>query len=472
MALLCGPLVRSQSFDEYKKKSQGQFNSYKQQTEASMNQYRDKINREFSAMLGRPWQLQEAKPSMENPLKAVPPVPVPDKAAEGGKSTESHYKTASLPKAAPPQKSGDALPPINRGKDVQAQVIRFTFMHAPCTVHVGKRITLASNKASALAAAWDGMSSPAYYALAADFMSLVEKFSLCDWATVNLADEIAFQVCGSRTSAESVLLQVWLLSQAGLQARMAKDEQGNLRKAVAVDKMLFDCPAFFCEETLYYIIDRLPIRKAEIQPCRFPGTRPLSMAFSNPADVPGKTVSGQHSPVDETRISFFETCPDFCDEGQPLTAFYYHAAVPLSANARNKFYPVLKEHTANLSDAAAANFLLSFIQKYFPYREDGKVWQKERYFYAEETLYYEFSDCEDRAVLYTRLVRDLLGLKTALVYYPGHLAAAVCFKENVPGDATIVEGKRYVICDPTYIGVGIGREMTIVDRSKAVVIPL
>lgn len=472
MALLCGPQVRAQSFDEYKKKSQAQFNSYKQQTEASLNQYRDKINREFSAMLGRPWQLQAAKPSQKNPLKEVPPVPIPEKAAEGGTPTESHYKTASLPKDAPHQKSGDALPPINRERDVQTQEVRFTFMQVPCAVHIGKRITLTADKTSAIAAAWESMSSPAYYALAADFMSLREKFSLCDWATMNLAEEIAFQICGSRTSAESVLLQVWLLSQVGLQARMAKDEQGNLRKAVAVDKMLFDCPTFFCEETPYYITDGRTIRKAEIQPCRFPGTRPLSMAFSIPADVPGKTISGEHSPVDETRIGFFESCPNFCDEGQPLTAFYYHASVHLSKNARNKLYPVLKEHIANLSDADAANFLLSFIQKFFHYREDGKVWQKERYFYAEETLFYEFSDCEDRAILYTRLVRDLLGLKTALVYYPGHLAAAVCFKENVPGDATIVEGKRYVICDPTYIGVGIGREMTIVDRSKAVVIPL
>ena len=34
-------------------------------------------------------------------------------------------------------------------------------------------------------------------------------------------------------------------------------------------------------------------------------------------------------------------------------------------------------------------------------------------------------NCEDRAILFTRIVRDLLGLKCILIYYPGHLASAV-----------------------------------------------
>ena len=34
-------------------------------------------------------------------------------------------------------------------------------------------------------------------------------------------------------------------------------------------------------------------------------------------------------------------------------------------------------------------------------------------------------NCEDRAILFTRIVRDLLGLKFILIYYPGHLASAV-----------------------------------------------
>lgn len=71
-----------------------------------------------------------------------------------------------------------------------------------------------------------------------------------------------------------------------------------------------------------------------------------------------------------------------------------------------------------------------------------------------------------------RLVRDLLGLKTALVYYPGHLASAVCFTENVTGDYLLVGDNIYLICDPTYINVSVGEAMPNMDNKKAKVILL
>ena len=196
------------------------------------------------------------------------------------------------------------------------------------------------------------------------------------------------------------------------------------------------------------------------------------MAFTAPGKLSERIVRGERSSVDERRILIYSGYPDFCDEGSPLSCFYYYARVPLSDSAKNQLYPGLRERIKGLAKPEAAGVLLSYIQREFPYREDEKVWKRERYFYAEETLYYPFSDCEDRAILYTWLVRDLLQLPTALVYYPGHLAAAVCFGEPVPGDATLVEGKRYLICDPTYIGAGVGREMPTVDTSRARVIPL
>lgn len=74
-------------------------------------------------------------------------------------------------------------------------------------------------------------------------------------------------------------------------------------------------------------------------------------------------------------------------------------------------------------------------------------------------FFHPYSDCEDRAILYAVLVRDLLGLKTVLLHYPGHLAAAVRFDEEVTGDYMLIDGARYTVCDPTYIGADIGMAM-------------
>mgnify|MGYP007111988516 FL=1 len=50
------------------------------------------------------------------------------------------------------------------------------------------------------------------------------------------------------------------------------------------------------------------------------------------------------------------------------------------------------------------NILLAFIQKAIPYKTDQEQFGKERYMFAEESLFYPYSDCEDRTVLLGQLV--------------------------------------------------------------------
>jgi hypothetical protein len=105
---------------------------------------------------------------------------------------------------------------------------------------------------------------------------------------------------------------------------------------------------------------------------------------------------------------------------------------------------------------------------YFQYTLDENVWDFDRPFFGEETLFYPWCDCEDRAILFSHLVRDIVGLDVALVYYPGHLATAVAFTEPVNGDAYIAkDGRRYTVCDPTILGGDIGETMDIVEGKPA-----
>lgn len=100
------------------------------------------------------------------------------------------------------------------------------------------------------------------------------------------------------------------------------------------------------------------------------------------------------------------------------------------------------------------------------------VWGQDRAFFAEETLYYPYCDCEDRSILFSRLVRDLVGLDVALVYYPGHLATAVRFNEAVEGEGLIINGDKFIVCDPTYIGAPVGVQMPDLeyDKTQAIVL--
>ena len=129
--------------------------------------------------------------------------------------------------------------------------------------------------------------------------------------------------------------------------------------------------------------------------------------------------------------------------------------------------------TGGKSEAEAVGSLLNLVQTGLEYKFDKEVWGVEdRAFFAEETLFYPYCDCEDRAILLTRFVRDLLGLECVLIYYPGHMACAVHFSEPVDGDYYTYGEKDFTVCDPTYIGAPIGRQMPDFADKEATLIPI
>ena len=134
-----------------------------------------------------------------------------------------------------------------------------------------------------------------------------------------------------------------------------------------------------------------------------------------------------------------------------------HYKAPMSEDLRKQLYDALKKEIAGKSQKDAANILINFVQTAFEYKTDGDQFGYEKPFFLDETFYYPFCDCEDRAMLFSTLVRDLMGLETVLLDYPKHIASAVRFTEDIKGDALeFKDGSVYLICDPTYIGATIG----------------
>ena len=171
-------------------------------------------------------------------------------------------------------------------------------------------------------------------------------------------------------------------------------------------------------------------------------------------------------------INFYKNYPRPYKRDNKYSHWSFYANTPLSKDVKARIYPTLIENIKGKSQQEAANIIINFVQTAFEYKTDDEAWGRERAFFPEETLFYPYSDCEDRAILFTRIVRDLLGLECALLYYPGHLASAVAFDENIPGDYIIVNDTRYLVCDPTYINAPIGMTMPDMDNGEAVVILL
>ena len=171
-------------------------------------------------------------------------------------------------------------------------------------------------------------------------------------------------------------------------------------------------------------------------------------------------------------MDFFDTYPPSCINDNFMTRWAMYANTPMDETVKESLYPALRANIAGLSEKDAMERLLNWVQTGFVYEYDDKVWGHDRAFFAEETLFYPYCDCEDRSIMLSRLVRDLLGLKCILIYYPGHLAMAVNFHENVRGDYIQLKDQKYVVCDPTYINASVGMTMPNMDNSSATVILL
>jgi uncharacterized lipoprotein YehR (DUF1307 family) len=147
-------------------------------------------------------------------------------------------------------------------------------------------------------------------------------------------------------------------------------------------------------------------------------------------------------------VSFFEYYPQVNYE------VYFNA--PSSPAMSRSLLPQLAKIIQGKSETEAVNILLRFVQTAFQYKVDAEQFGREKPFFPDEILYYPYSNCKDRAIVFASLVTHLLDYKVIGLQYPDHVATAVKFQGQIKGDAVVYQGKEFVICDPTYINANIG----------------
>ena len=145
----------------------------------------------------------------------------------------------------------------------------------------------------------------------------------------------------------------------------------------------------------------------------------------------------------------------------PMTVFPIYFASPISIEAQRVLNNKLNEIKSQYTPIQFIDIILNFVQTAFEYKTDEQQFGYEKYFYPEEVLGYPYSDCEDRSALFAWLVTNYTNAKVVGLQYEGHLATAVYFGENtnIQGDVFSYGGKKYYVCDPTYINASIGMTM-------------
>lgn len=146
-----------------------------------------------------------------------------------------------------------------------------------------------------------------------------------------------------------------------------------------------------------------------------------------------------------------------------IPMLYRYPQMQMDGYARSNVQPKLRsdltrqiqEQLGTLGDGADVEELLQFTQHAFAYATDQEYHGFEKPYFLEESLYFPRNDCEDRAIFYSYFLHNALGKKAQLIQYPGHEAATVKLDE-ADGTAYLINGEKYYISDPTYIGAHTG----------------
>ncbi len=485
-ALIPYGINAQKSYEEFQKKVNAEYSSFKTSNEKEFEDFRNKINAEYANMVKKAWKELNAIKGTPKPDddKPIPPIIYPEEDKNKLIKDNSKPFEEIIPIVKPQPQPEPVVPIIyDSPKPVVETYFQFKFYNTSLKVRLNDshRFSVNSCKKKDIAKIWSKLSGNNYNSVINDCLGIRSQIKLCDWAYLLMLRDLCDSFFNGHCN-ESVLLTAFLYCQSGYKMRLAHSN-GQLFLLYASKNLIYDQNYWVLDGEKYYPLD---CNNEQISICQasFPNEKPLSlhivseqllaMQTSTQRTLQSKRYPDVKAEVNtnENLIKFFNSYPTGNINESFGSRWAMYANTPLSEQAKNSLYPSLKKAIANKSEIEAANKLLNFVQTAFVYEYDNKVWGCDRAFFADETLYYPYCDCEDRSILFSRLIQDLLGLDVVLIYYPGHLATAVKFTENVSGDYFKIGDNRYTVCDPTYIGAPVGATMTKMNNNEAKIILL
>ena len=454
------------------------YRAFQQSAKKTYADFRDEANNRYAAFLAEAWKecapdttVTEPKRNWEPPVVYQEPVtPEPPAQLPVEQATNAVYV--------------DERPePVAEVTENREPTTRFTitFYGTPVSFRHPKlnAIKLTKVTEKQIAKAWQTLAGAEFDNLLYDCLSARDKLQLCDYAYGVLLGQVAERIYGHTD--EAVLLKAFLYAQSGYAMRLASTQDGRLHMLMGSKYLIFNQQAFKFGDMYFYPMEDV---SAGMLVCEHPfdNEQPMTLLINADQQLAVDTVQQitrrsrfgieTKTTINRNLIDFYNNYPTGNLGGEIGTRLAIYANAPLEQSVQRELYPTLSAAIQGNSERDAVNKLLNYVQTAFTYEYDDVVWGEDRAFFPLESLYYPYNDCEDRSILFSRLVRDLVHLPVILVYYPGHLAAAVRFNEDVRGDFLLVDGKKYVVCDPTYIGASVGKAMPQFKNATAKVITL
>lgn len=482
MILLSATPLFAQDYEFFVKKQKEEMQRFTDSVRHNYDEFRRQANEEYAQFMRERWEEFQAMKGVP-----VPDIPEPPQPFEREKDVPipelpiKHDKIITIPTPYPQPEEPLKLPdnPVIPNTP-QLREFDFSFYGTSLSVHTDNniKIKLKDISENSVADAWEQLASETSESLLEDCLALRAKLKLGDWAYYCMLRDFSEDYYGKGAN-EAVVMRTYLMAQSGFNVRISRKDS-HLIVLLPFDGMVYETTylsfsgeCFYDVDSekgnqggTYYAYNRSLTNNDHVLSLRMPC--PPKLDFKSGGE---KTFKSQRyselsvsMPINKNLMAFYQDYP------KCLWPNYSWAG--LSDEVKAKLYPALRRGITGKSQIEAANRLINFVQTAFEYKTDDQQFGCERSLFADETFYYPYSDCEDRSILFSILVRDLLGLDVVLIQYPDHLATAVRYTESVSGSYIILDGQNYFISDPTYIGANVGECMPRYTQARPAVYKL
>lgn len=455
--------AQNNNFDEFRNDVLNDYREFREQVLSDYAKYLEKIWEEFAIFRGEKRDKTpkpKVAPFIEAPIDSSPvKIPTPDI------PTPDNPIVSDSPLLPAP------IQPTNNTLDIDLNGITFSLPRL-------QPFYLSNKDEADVAAAWKFYQKNCYEDVIQTFKAIIVRKGLNDWFIFQVIQKYANTLISGGCNAVRIALEHFLLVHWGFDVRIARTDKQYVL-LVPFLQTVYERRYIVLNGKKYYMfldeVDRIDEETPSLYTCQIPdkldlGT-PLNLRFIHNIQVTNginkhrKLSDGFIMVESDVNVLLMEMLRHY-----PQMDVSEYARSSISTLFRNVVLKQIEPQIKGLSQRDAANRLIHFVQYAFDYATDGEQHGYEKTYFFEENFYYPQNDCEDRAIFYAFLVHNLLGLDVHLIEYPGHECTAVNFTdETITGDGYIYEGKRFIICDPTYIGASIGMCMPDFKSVKPII---
>ena len=449
-------------FEQWKKKEQEKFLSF-----------RDERDKAFTEFLKREWremQLMQGVIPDEAPKPIEIPVYTPPVDAPSLVIPDEHPIIEKIPlPQPPPEAQPDVKPPPPPEPRRESKALQVPFFDVSLTILYDDSLKVslgAKLDKDAISAFWEALSHSNYEAFLRQVQAYKSQMQLNDWGYALLLYQIAERLYEGDHNPSHLF--VWFtLSKSGYVAKVGYDADRVYLLLPSVNTVYgVQYATFTGDSRRFYVVAferdlKPPTGSLYTYDGDYPGAeRLIDFKLDRLPNVGNREGDRtlQFSYKDKNyafNVKFNQSTVDFL-KAFPSTDLSVYFNASLSLKARFSLFSALKPILEGKSKIEAINVLLRFVQTAFAYKTDSEQFGKEKALFPEESLFYDYSDCEDRSILFAYLVRKLLGLEVIGLDYPGHIATAVKLEADIAGHALTYKDQKYMLCDPTYTNADVG----------------